>query len=441
MNFRANFLSGVVLTAFLIVSQLIMLPIFLEELGPQLYGVWVLLSVVMIVGQVGDFGFGDAVVRHVALVADKSPEEVTAYAVSGAVFAAGLGLLAAMLIYLGRFPIIAALSIPVELRDIAASVLIVLACIMPLFLMGNIARGVVAGLQRLYLANGVGVLAVLSQVGVSLALVYSGYSIWSLVFGVLSFHLVTLVGCSLVSRLTARINIWELSKFSIERSRALLGFGSKLVVARSLSLAMDPLIAIIIARFLGAEQVAFFEVARRSIFYLRRLIAAGLNAVLPRASYLENRGAAGVEAVRTLNARIAKRILYCGAPVIVVLMFGADLLFPLWLGHAYDARITEAFQVMLFPYFLNVLVIPHYMTLIAWGEAGRAIAVTIVQLVCLLIMVGFNWLLDFPLELNGLVAAYGVGLVGASLTALIFYRVVVNRRVCASSARDLSVPG
>lgn len=440
-SFRINFLSGTVLTAILIISQLLTLPIFLEKLGPQLYGVWVLLSVVILVGRLGDFGLGDAVIRHVALAVDRSAEDISSYAVSGGIFVVGLGLLAAMLIILGRGLIVSMLAIPADLREIARSILVMLAGIIPLFLLGTVARGVIAGLQRLYLANGVGILAILAQVGVSITLIYGGYGIWSLLFGVLSFHLIMLIGCSLACWLVAKVSIWEISYFSLSHVRDLLGIGSKLTIARSMSLTVEPVITMTVSRFLGADQVAFFEIARRAVFYLRRLIAAGLNAILPRVSYLDGDGAQGLEAVRAINAKFTVRIFWFGVPIVLILMFGADTLFFLWLGDAYDARITVAFRVMLLPYFLNVLVIPHYMTLIAWGEAGRVILVTITQLICLAIVIGLNWLLDFSLGLAGLVIAYGASLAGASVSAWFFYRVRVVQRISAVSADDPAVLG
>lgn len=433
-RFRSNFTSGVMLAVVSIITQLITVPVFLYKLGAELYGIWALLGIVMLVGRLGDLGLADSIIRHVALAYEHGTERydfrsVTAYAVTGIWFALGSGLLAFAIIVTGTASVLSVLNIPDIYRPLAADLLPVIAFSLIIFLMSTVARAVLAGLQRLDIANYIGLIALSAQVILSVVMVLTGYGLWSLVAGVLAYHGISLAAFAFACWRYGRVRFWKVNRFNTKRLKQLVNMGYKLVLARLVSLGIEPLVAISISRFVGIEEVAFFEIARRAVVYLRQVIASGLNAVLPRVSHLDEVGVAGSLEVAQLNKRLTRGLLLFGLPSVVVLGVGAPWVFAIWLGDSYNQQISMIFQILLLPYFVNTLNISAYVTLIGWGYSGWVLSLTLIAALVLVFGLAVNMLNGFSLGINGIMAAYACSLIVGAVTGLLVYRSKLAARV------------
>ena len=426
-RFRANFTSGVTLAVASIIAQLITVPVFLHRLGAELYGVWALLGVVMLVGRLGDLGLADSLIRHVALAYEHGTERydfgsVTAYAVTGMWLALGSGVLAFAIIVTGTASVLSVLNIPVIHRPLAADILTVIAFSLIIFLMSTVARAVLAGLQRLDVANYIGLIALTAQAIVSVLMVLTGYGLWGLVAGTLAYHVIGLVAFTVACWRFGRVRFWKVAEFNTNRLKQLVIMGYKLVMARVVALAIEPLVTISISRFVGVEEVAFFEIARRAVFYLRQIIAAGLHAVLPRVSHLDEVGVAGSLEVARLNKRLTRGLLIFGLPAVLVLAVFAPWIFEIWLGYGYNPQISTIFRMLLLPYFVNILAISPYVSLIGWGYSGWALNLTLITVSVLVFGLAINMLNGFALGTSGITAAYACSLIIGAVAGLLVYR-------------------
>jgi len=410
-----------------IVTQLITVPVFLNRLGAELYGIWALLGIVMMVGRLGDLGLADSLIRHVALAYEHGTERydfgsVTAYAVTGMWLALGSGLLAFAIIVTGKASVLSVLNIPAIYRPLAADILTVIALSLIIFLMSTVARAVLAGLQRLDIANYIGLIALSAQVIISVLMVLTGYGLWSLVAGTLVYHGIGLVAFTFACWRYGRVRFWKVGRFNTNRLKQLVNMGYKLVLARVVGLAIEPLVTISISRFVGVEQVAFFEIARRAVFYLREIIAAGLRAVLPRVSHLDEVGVVGSLEVARLNKRLTRGLLLFGLPSVSVLGVFAPWIFEIWLGDGYNQQISTIFRMLLLPYFVNTLNISAYVTLIGWGYSGWVLSLTLITASVLVFGLAINMLNAFALGTDGIVVAYACSLIVGAVTGLLVYR-------------------
>ncbi len=65
-QFKKNVLFGSIFSAINLLVALIAYPIYLKYLGPEKYGLWATVSVVLAFSQIGQLGIDTAVVKYVA---------------------------------------------------------------------------------------------------------------------------------------------------------------------------------------------------------------------------------------------------------------------------------------------------------------------------------------------------------------------------------------
>ena len=65
-QFMVNTTSNMLFKVFATLLGLVLTPIFVQRMGPELYGIWVLNFTILSYFYVVDTGFGSAVVRHIS---------------------------------------------------------------------------------------------------------------------------------------------------------------------------------------------------------------------------------------------------------------------------------------------------------------------------------------------------------------------------------------
>lgn len=110
------------------IIQIFILPLFIENLGAEMYGLFVIST--LLVGYVGvlDFGFTEGLTRQVGRAYSENNEKKLSEAVStGFWLLLGIGALSATAIYLGRFLLVDFLKVGASERELAAQLFTVTA--------------------------------------------------------------------------------------------------------------------------------------------------------------------------------------------------------------------------------------------------------------------------------------------------------------------------
>jgi O-antigen/teichoic acid export membrane protein len=333
-----------------------------------------------------------------------------------------------VLIGIGSNQIIAFLGIrESEFADLGRLVPMV-GVLLLILLLFTVFRSIVVGLNRLDIANGVNVFALTLQISTSISFLFLGLGLWALFIGTLTYYAVGIALNALVLWRTERLNVGRMSLFDWAKVKALVRMGYKLVFARILALAMEPVVTLFLSRTLGTAYVSYFEVGRRVVFALRRFVAAGMQAVLPHVGALENRGLEGSKAAKELNKKLFWRILLTGVPLGLVLVALAKPMFSLWLRDSYEPLYAWSFSVIAVAYLVNIVVIPFYYSLIAWGNTGVILVGHLTNVVALSLALLANWLFQLPFGFYGVILGYCTALVLGSLCiALIYWRTLSCR--------------
>ena len=274
-----------------IVITFFLSPFVVHRLGDAAYGVWVLIA--SLTGYLGllDMGVRAAVTRYIPNFHTQGEHEESSRIVSSALalFAAA-GLIAILLCCSVAFFALQYLHIPMHLWNGARIVLVLAGVSVALSLISGVFGGVVIGLQRFDLYNGVGTAAfVLRSVAIVLVLLH-GYGLVALAVVQLSYALVSLAVNMLTSirlypelrpalSLATRTHLKTIFSFSV--------YAFALNVFSYVILYTDSLV---IAAMLPVSLVTFFSIAANLVSYARQLVGGITTTVGPLASRLEASG-------------------------------------------------------------------------------------------------------------------------------------------------------
>jgi len=260
--------------------------------------------------------------------------------------------------------------------------------------------GTLRGLGRVDLANyynlGVRIISII----IAIALLSSGYGIWSLFWGQISLYilLVLLTLYTIYRKLGA--SFFSVGSFSLRYLRKMIGFGGTMTAARLISMFLTPFNKAVIARYIGLSGVTYFEIANRAASQLRSVFDMGLRAIMPeisRLSVLEDTQAR----VDSVLKRAIRLVVYFGIPSFAVFFLLGTSLLKVWISDQYVSDIGNAFRIILVGYLVNLLVIPIYYLFMGIGKVSYCFVNHLVQailnagLVSVAIVLGVKGLLFF----------------------------------------------
>ncbi len=372
---RINVVSGAATTIINTAVLAVGYPVYLHFLGYEKYGVWLVLSTVLGLAQLGNLGIGHAVVKLVAEEYGRNDvEAVQEYITSAVVLLAGTGLVVLSLILLFRSHIIGLFKLSQENADTVHWMLPYVASLSVYAFIAQALNASLSGLGRMDLANYVQTAGRVTAVAVASCLLYVGRGIGSLLVGsLLSYVVVHLASLVLIYRI-APIQTLRVSSFSVQRARRLLHFGTGVLSGSLLSMLLSPFNKLMLARYAGVASIPVYEVAYNGSMQVRALSEAGIRAVMPEASRIGLHMTERVRArIREINRRAVSLILHFGLPSYAVLIVGASPLLRAWFGSKVAEDLPLAFRLGLLNSLLSLACVPAYYLLLGLGRVRHCV--------------------------------------------------------------------
>ncbi len=320
-------------------------PFVVHRLGDSAYGVWVL--IVSLTGYLGllDLGVRGAVTRYLAKFHAQGDHMESRRTVSSAaaVFVSA-GCLAILVASSVAIIGVSAFHIPETFRASARVVLLISGVTVAISLIGGVFGGVVVGLQRFDLTNGVEVgSSILRSICVVGAL-YAGKGLITLALVQLTF---TLLSASANALLSFRLyHELEVRPKYVDREHLKLIFSFSMYsfllnVFGYLILYAD---AVLISLFLPVSMVTYFSIAGNLINYSRGLVGGISQTITPLASKMEAQG----------DSEKLKRVLLNGSQISSSLMFAIGITFlvrgytfiSLWMGPQYAPLASQILYIL-----------------------------------------------------------------------------------------------
>jgi O-antigen/teichoic acid export membrane protein len=366
-----NTLYNVVGQALPLLLGLAAIPITLRALGAARFGLlglaWAILGYVGVL----DLGLGRATTKFVAehlAAGDKLRlERIATLAVAGQTVAAALGGVLLALVA----PLLAGrvLGVPPALHAEARGMLLVLALSVPFVVLSASLRAILEAAQRFDLVN-------LIRTPMSAAVLLIPAVVAPLGAGlptiVLLLLLARIVACGITAALVPRAIPgfrWALD-VRWETLRPLLGYGGWVSVSNVASPVLVYLERFLLASLVGVAAVGAYTAPAEAVQRLL-IVPAGLaSALFPvvSASGPATGGRETPDSVERLLGRPLRFLLLSLAPIVILLVAGANPLVRLWLGSHYASQSTAAFAILAAGVLVNGLAHIPYAYLLARGR-------------------------------------------------------------------------
>jgi O-antigen/teichoic acid export membrane protein len=387
---RINIVSGVGMMVISAIAALAGYPIYLRFLGYEQYGLWLVLSAVLSVAQLGNLGVGYAVTKLVAEEYERGDTKaIQEYIVSALGILVLSGAVALSIILLFRMPIVNLFRLSEANAQTVLWLLPFAGCLSVYVLIVQAVNAALSGLGRMDLANYAQTAGRVVTVSVATFLLACGGGIESLLIanvgGYLLIHLTSFV---LIKRIVP-VRLFRTSNWSLPRARRLLGFGTRVFGGSLIGMLITPFNRVMISRYVGVASLSVYEIAYAASMQIRNIIEISLRALMPEVSRL---GAQMLESARArvihINRRAVAMIACLGIPMYLIPVTMAPLLLRLWLGARYTEVLPPLFRVIAVGSFFNLLGAPPYYTLMGLGRVQSVFTAHALQTathVCILV--------------------------------------------------------
>lgn len=424
---KKNVASGAVLSCFDSLAGLIAYPLYLKYLGAERYGLWATVSVVLIFCRLGQFGIDTAITKYVASeFGQKNLRAITEY-ISTSFYILLIPSLIIVCI-LGFFNSQIAGLLITDVSPVAnvGRLIFFVGLLSMLGLFVNIMRGVMAGIGRMDIANYVSAVGRISQVGLALILLLFGCGIWSLYFGFLLSYVLPLTVWVFILKYNYRIHLFKPLAFRRKKLAELLRYGGGLTTASVGNMLVMPFNKLIIARFVGLSEVAYFQIANRVITSLRGVFVQGLQALLPKISEINGKAVETLDSTKRIAAIHRKGILFvllCACPLFALIFVFAHPLLRIWLGEGFDTQIAVTTRILLVGWLANILASPDYFMFLGIGRVRNIVGATWLKSATNIVPIMLLLLLGTKLSLTTVVTIMSASLIAASI--LLKYKYIV----------------
>lgn len=427
-RFKINMASGMVASTVNLGIQLILIPIALNHLGPETYGLWSTLSILTVFGILANQGLADALTRAIALHKGKLPAEqkisndyLSATILIGCFIALCLGIA----LYASSNLAIKFLNIKEELTAQSTALAKALSIIPALIITDNIAAAYITGLGRYDIVNYTRILSYIIRLVSTLLTIWLTNSIWSMYVGIASMYATTSIFLILFGIHKSNSTIRPKLTFRNTRIREVIHFSSNIFFAKALNLSFDPAIRIIIAKYIGISEVGYYNISMRFVYAFQNIIRTGISAYLPHATESLKDARQGISALKSQSNKLALTTFSSMiASYAAFHLIGVQII-KFWTGNSYNILIPTSFSILFIGYIVNTSTYPYVISYLALNKSKYLFHNNITMFLTLWISIWTN--LHFTaFSYNNLLWCYTFSIILASIHAYISYRISCN---------------
>ncbi|MEI7675940.1 MAG: oligosaccharide flippase family protein [Bacteroidales bacterium] len=368
-NLIFNSLSGVTQTIVTMLLTLVSVPLFINKLGFEFYGVFAILSVIGNLNLLANLGLNSSLIVYISKQG-KCKESDYDIIVSLMIMFFLLCILLCTLILFEHKIIINILRIPEKYYIISIVLFRCMVIANSLLFLGQIFSAIIDAHQKIYITNFFQFIYSLFYWGGLIVVVYFNSSLKNIgIVIVLAATIWFILILIFATRLWGKLDFNGLSENIIRIAKKNALYGSKIYSAGLLSFAFEPLSKILLSNFIGVQAVAFFDVSLKIRGQITAIFGKIFQPLFPFiASQKENK-----ELSVKLND-ISSKIFLLVVPCAVLIIFTFKVLLKLWIG---DNNIDDLY---LFVTFMSVALLlfspplmPIYMFLMATNRANKCV--------------------------------------------------------------------
>jgi O-antigen/teichoic acid export membrane protein len=340
-------ISGVVL--FLLYRYLI------SQLGAEKLGLWSVVLASTSVARLSDMGLTGSVVKFVARYRALNDDEQAAHAVQTAALSIA-GVMAVLLIAVYPFlDTLLALAIPHKSMSQAISILPWAVFSLWLGSVGGVFQSGLDGCQRMDIRNIIMIFGNGSFLGAAFWLV-PHFGLVGLAVGQAGQGLLLMLASWLVLRRQLRSLPWLPIHWSKAKFKEMFGYAVNFQINSVAILLFEPAIKLLMSRYGGLSNAAYYEMANQFVIKLRALLIAANQALVPAVAELHE---TAPEKVRELYLKTYRMLFFVAVPFYAAILISLPVVSRLWIGHI-ESQFLLFGTILAIGWGLNTLTGPAY---------------------------------------------------------------------------------
>jgi O-antigen/teichoic acid export membrane protein len=380
-QFKRNMGAGSVMASIGACVSVISYPLYLHYLGYDRYGLWLVLSVVVSVAQLGSLGIPWALMKLVAEEHGHSDwEGVRAYIIGGCsmILIAGLVLFFAVIAL--RHFVISWFKLEAASAAAVYDLLPYVAALSVLVLLFSTFNAALGGLGRMDLTSYNEIGAQVLIIIISAALLCVGLDLRAMAFGAIAGYFIAQLISFIQLQALMPVPLIARTYLSRHRLKQLLGTGGWVLSSGMFAGLLLPFTRLVLSRYAGLEAVTVNDICWNGSMRVRGVFDAAFRPLLPEVSNLHAKGNKILRArIRSIDHKAFLVIFAFALPMFIGLMIFTHPLLHLWLHHSYNSLLPATFRITLTGAFFSLLGSSAYYMLIGLGRARETAFSTALQ--------------------------------------------------------------
>ena len=409
--------AGVLSACLTTILMLAAYRLYLQLLGPERFGLWMILSSVLTFAQLSNLGLGQALSKQVSsehVAGDDTA--IRSCASTALVTLLFVGSIFFLLIFLLRTPIVGLFRLSASNTLTVLSLLPAMGVLSLYAIYLDALSSILSGLGRMDIYTYLQLLTQATSVGITLLFLKQKWGLTSFVIGSgISYLVLHAATSGTLSRLLP-YRVFTLRAFSWTTLRKMLGMSLFLSASSLLSILVGPLNKLLLSRFVGVSALPFYDIVTNGSLKARSLIESAVRPIMPEVSRLAKHRHY-VQIVQ-LNKRLTKILMVSGGLLFISIIVMSGLLVQLWLGPATAGFPLLGLKIVLAASFISLLGVPAYYTLLGLGRSSRLFAANVLQSCSSFAIIVVITSLRLPLSLLTVLISVAMGLTFANIYLL-----------------------
>jgi O-antigen/teichoic acid export membrane protein len=373
-TFYINSFTGGVQLVITTVLVFFTLPIFINKLGLELYGVF---SLILLIGNINTFvnlGLNAVLIKYLA-------EQGKCIESDHDILVAYLILLVILLpitlicIYYYNFVLLTILRIPLKYYNTDTVILYILVLIanIPLFI-GQISTAIIDAQQKIYITNILQTLYNFLYWGLLLLAITLFNDLKLIGWGFLLSSLVWFIAVIWISIKTwGKISFVGLGRSIKPHIKKQLSYSLKLYLTGVINFFYEPFSKILLAQFVGVGAVGILDISLRVKNQIWNLILRLLYPIFPYISQLTD-----IERIKSFVNDVEQKIAFLILPLLCTIIFCTRSFIVLWLRKDVEI-ISSGIIFITSAYLATLVVVPIYQYFQAKGHPGKTVLMQIIN--------------------------------------------------------------
>ena len=433
-QFNRNMGAGSIMALLGTFISIISYPLYLHYLGYHRYCLWLVLSVVVSIAQLGNLGIPWALMKLVAEDYSRDDwEGVKAYINIGCGILLALGLMFVGVVFPLRSSIVYWFKLSGSDAATVYSLLPFVAILSVLVLLFSIFNSALGGLGRMDLTSYNETLVQIFITLICCVLLYMGLDLDAMVFGTLSGYVIAQVISFTQVQKIMPIPLLARTQVSSQKVQDLLGTGGWILGGGIFVMLLLPFTRLMLSRYAGLEAVAVNDMCLNGSLRVRNVFDSAFRPMMPEVSGLSETADSDLyHRVRSIDRKAFLIIIAFALPVFVVLMLVMTPLLHLWLHSSFNPLLPSTFRIALVGAFASLLGSSAYYMFIGLGRARESAYSSGIQFVVNALALIAMVLCFKKLTVGEAAAAFGL----ATMSSTIYLRV---RIYALSRSKSVSV--